>query len=259
MQPSDFLASIERHQAELASQPDPQKEFVKTQFQSVVEAMTTANQAMQVFLKTYQPTVAVSNPQTSVRTPDVAEVTKAVKALEKALKPLKSDNSDVVKAINIMAGRQLKASDIKPPVVNLPAPQVKVDAPVVKVDAPDLSPITKAIKDNKPQPIDNSDIIKGLKDVSQQIIKKPTPVANTPTDPLIQYAEADIDDVDVSNALKTIRYYGYTNTSGAWYIRRLDATNIGTTGKTVRISQGISGYSAAWTNRTSLTYVVWGS
>lgn len=249
MTPDQFLASIEQEKARREALPDPTEEFAKTQFKSVVDAVAAANRALLAYMKSNQ--VA---PVTSVSTPDVAEVTKAVKALETALQPLKQDNSDVVAAINA-----LQLSPTYKPEINVSPTPVTVKAPVVTVAAPDLKPITKAIKDNKPAEVDLKPLIAAVKDVSKQVIMKPTPVANTPTDPLIQYAEADIDDVDATNALKTIRYYGYTNTSGAWYIRRLDATNIGTSGKTVRIVQGIGNYATSWTNRASLTYVTWGS
>lgn len=244
MQPSDFLASLDRHEQERAAQPDPQEEFAKAQFKSVVDAVMTANKELLKYMKA-QRTVSVDNLPESIKAADIAEVTKAVKGLEKALKPVKQDNSDVVAAIK---GLQLNPT-YKPEIKVAPTP-VTVKAPEVKVDAPDLSPITKAIEANKPAPVDNAPLIKAIKDVSQQIIKKPTPVANTPTDPLIYYLPADIDDAS------SVQYYGYTDNKGAWYVRQYDTS---VAPKTIRFAFGQSAYTTNWTNRANLTYKVWGS
>lgn len=242
MTPDQFLTSIEQEKQRRANLPDPAEEFAKEQFASVVTAMSNASQAMLAFLKAYKPSVSVSNLPDSIKVPDVV---KAVNTLQKVLKPLKNDNSDVVKAI-----KSLELSPTYKPEINVSPTPVTVKAPVVKVDAPDLSPVTKAIQDNKPTPVDFKPVLNALKDVSAQIIKKPTPVANTPTDPLVYYLPADIDDAGA------VQYYGYTDNKGAWYIRKFDTS---VSPKTLRFAFGQSNYMTNYTNRASLTYSVWGS
>lgn len=245
MKPVDFLASLERHQAEIANQPDPAQEFIKTQFQGILDTLLQSNKAMLSFLKSYSPDVTVTNQPDSIKTPDVLEVTKAVKALEKALKPLKNDNSDVIQAI-----KSLKLSPTYTPSIQVAPTPVTVAAPIVKVDAPDLSSITKAIEANKTAPVDLKPVVTALKAVQKSVDTKPTPVANTPTDPLIYYLPADIDDANA------VQYFGYTDNKGAWYIRKYD-TSISP--KTLRFAFGQANYATNFTNRASLTYSVWGS
>lgn len=247
MTPQQFLASIDQHQQTLAAAPDPAEEFAREQFKSVVDAVVKANEALLAYMKSNH-SVSVDNfpafPD-SIKTPDVAEVTKAVKALEKALKPLKQDNSDVVSAI-----KGLKLAPIYKPEITVSPTPVHVDAPLVKVDAPDLSPIKRAIEANKPEVVDLKPVVSALKDVKRAVDTKSIPVANVPTDPLIYYLPADIDDAGA------VQYFGYTDNKGAWYIRRFDTS---VSPKTLRFAFGQSDYATNYANRASLTYSVWGS
>ena len=265
MQPEldHFLNRYKEHQASLAAQPNPGEEFAKLQFQTVVTALNQASQAMVKFMGAYHPTATVDNFPTAISTPDVKEVTKAIKALEKSLKPLGSDNSDVVASI-AQLNNVLSRIDFQPvykPAINVSPTPVKVAAPNVTVAAPDLKPLTKAIEANKPEKIDLSKVVKALSEVQEQVKRIPIPgVSHTPTDPLINYAEVDIDDVDATNSLKPVRYYGYTDTRGGWYIKKLDVSGIGTTGKSIRYALGGNNtYGTNWTNRATLNYTVWGA
>lgn len=51
----------------------------------------------------------------------------------------------------------------------------------------------------------------------------------------------------------TYQYYGYEDTTGAWYIRRVNPT----TG-VIDYVAGASNYAIAWTNRASQTYATFG-
>lgn len=210
------------------------------------------------------PKVTVDNmpePVTSVSTPDSDKVVKAIQALPKQLTPAQHDNSDVIAAIKQL-GEHNKDSiskiDLKPNIKVAASP-----APVVKVDAPDLSGLEKAIKANKPEPVkvDFSGVVKLLQDnlkatnkVNQTIRELKFPVSSTPTDPLIRYMVADVDDAT------TVKYFGHTQVGGAWYIRKYDESVSPKTNRFVfgEVNGGTS-YTTAWANRASLTYSLWGN
>lgn len=59
------------------------------------------------------------------------------------------------------------------------------------------------------------------------------------------YIKSDFDDNDA------VKYYGYIDSSGNWYIRKEDWT-----AGTVRFAKGTSGYSANWTSRALLSYAL---
>ena len=61
-------------------------------------------------------------------------------------------------------------------------------------------------------------------------------------DPLIQYKTAGMD--IASNPF----YFGYINTTGAWYIKKLDTTS------GITWTNGTLGYDTAWTGRAGLSY-----
>lgn len=254
MNPLDLLAELQaQHQAQV-EQPDPEQEFTREQTASIVASIEDTNKKLVSFLLKYSPDVSVKNfpkPQ------DSKEVVKAIKDLGSTLKPIPDDDSGVINAINSLKSQNealvkiIQQLELKP--------EITVSVPEVKVDAPDFKPVIKAIEKAKPEPvvIDNSSIESLLRDnlaatkaVARSINGLSFPVANTPTDPLIKYNPADLDDVPA------VQYFGYTDNSGAWYVKRIDTS---VAPKTIRYSFGQSDYATNWTNRASLTYSVWGS
>lgn len=51
-----------------------------------------------------------------------------------------------------------------------------------------------------------------------------------------------------------VRYYGFLNSKGEWYIQEFDTSAGANSLRTYRYARGTSGYTTAWTNRESLTY-----
>lgn len=271
MQPQldHFLQRYQDHQNDLANQPTDDEKFEIEQFQSVVKAVGQATKDLVRFLTKAE--LQVGNFPTEFNTPDVVD---ALKKLETSLKP--ANNSDVVKGLKSLQDgleKQLKEIPVSDNVAvsNLDEITKRFTqdiASVVKaIEKQNLSPEIKVAAPKvtvQPTPVqvqatDVKGLIKAMKDVKVAVDVKPIPVANTPTDPLILYAEADIDDVDGTNTLKTVRYYGYTDNRGAWYIKKMDTSGIGSTGKSIRFAFGQANYSTNWTNRASLTYTAWGS
>lgn len=66
-------------------------------------------------------------------------------------------------------------------------------------------------------------------------------------DILASYRASDIP--TVAEASDDTKYYGYIDSDGLWYIMRtVDSTG------TIRFTKGTSGYTTAWTNKTSHSY-----
>lgn len=261
MNPQEFLARYEAHKQAQQQAPNEERLFVGSQFALVVKALTEASQAMQKFMESYHGNVSVDNFPDKIKTPDTADVVKAISKLEKTLKPVKADNSDLVKSIKAVEtsvkaipkpdapSDTVEISNLKEVLAGLSSVQKAVEKldlkPNIKVDAPKIPEPKVTV-----QPTDVSGIIKALDKVKKAVDTKPIPVANTPTDPLIYYLPADIDD------LGAVQYFGYTDNKGAWYVRKFDTS---VSPKTLRFSFGQSNYTTNWTNRASLTYSVWGS
>lgn len=67
--------------------------------------------------------------------------------------------------------------------------------------------------------------------------------------PLEGYLQSD---TDTSNA--TTQYYGFLNTSGAWYIlQTVNSANV-MTFRYVAGGGGLTTYSSSWSNRSTLSY-----
>lgn len=258
MTPEQLVASIILKKEEDASKPDPEQEFTKAQVEEVINTLKETNKAMVDFLRTNKPTVSVSNfpaYPSEIKTPDVKEVTKAVKDLEKSLKPETYDDAQVVKALRKLADQQ---EQLLHAITGITVqPEVNVAAPIVNVEKPDLQPLETAIKESKPDPLDLTMLLDKLeenitatKKVTSTLTKLKFPVPNVPTDPLIYYLPADVDDTGAT------QYFGYTDNKGAWYIRKYDTS---VNPKTIRLCFGQADYASNWTNRASLTYATWGS
>lgn len=224
-----------------------EKAFTEQQFGRVTEAITLASTLMVQFLKLYKPNIEFP---AEISTPDVDKVVQAVDKLGVTLKPAADDDTQLISAINALIPELKKIQGLKLD------PKIDVAAPVVNVDAPDLSSIAKSNKDvvtaikgiviPEAPKVDNSAVLASLKKVNDTIMHLKFPVSTTPTDPLIRYTPADIDDTGI------VQYYGYIDTGGAWYIRKFDT---GANPKTLRFAFGNTGYD--FTQRVSLTYKLW--
>lgn len=257
MRPDQLVQSIQRAKQARAALPDPEKEFAKEQFTSVISEIQASNKKLVAFLLKLSPDVTVKNFPKELKS---SEIVKAVKALESSLKPAAYDDKNVIKALNQVVALQ-EATQKALSRLDM-SPNINVPAPVVKVATPDFKSLEKAIKDSKPEPV-NIDLsglskqleanLKATKAVSDTIKKLRFPVSNTPTDPLVKYSPGDIDDAAGSTG---INYYGFTDNFGAWYIRKFDQS---VSPKTIRFCFGQSNYATNFANRAALTYTLWGS
>lgn len=231
---------------------------------------------------------------TSVATPDVARVVDAVQQLEMTVQNKTDDDSGVIAAIQSLLP-ELKAipksiqfpempegieevtiknldevtmplehslaelhaaiSSLKlDPTINVAPPTVNV--PEIKLDVllTALGKVEKAVGSIKmptmPDPVDLKPLITTQKATTKAIESLRFPVSSTPTDPLIKYTPADIDDAGA------VQYFGFTDNSGAWYIRKFDT---GASPKTIRFAFGQGAYATNWTGRTGLTYSIYGT
>lgn len=258
MTPEQLVASIQAKKQQEADAPDPDQEFAREQFAQVVRSIQDSNKALVGFFLKYSPDVNVKNFPKYPEMPklDNSDVVRAIQSIEFP----EDDDTDIVAALNGLETLQKQQNaliaklDLKP--------EVTVEAPILKVDAPDFKPVIKAIKESKPEPVSidfsilqklMQDNLKATQAVQKAVKDLVFPVSNTPTDPLIYYLPADIDDIAGSTG---VQYYGYTDNRGAWYIRKMDNS---VAPKTIRLVFGQSGYTAAWTNRATQTYSVWGS
>lgn len=253
--------TAEDQQAKLAEEQAAKQE-IADQFGSIVKALGQATQVLIKFLQQHE--TKVSNFPDSVKTPDTDKVVKAVDklgtTLSKTLKPNEQDDSKVLKALedvkkaiketempvtesvevtnfkdlSTSLGEQLKS--LQKAVESLEMnPKITLPAPVVNVEKTDVKSVVNA-----------------LKDVKQEIIDKPVPgTTHVPTDPLIRFTPAHIDDAN------DVKYYGYIATDGEFYIRKYDES---VSPKTLTFYFGKGGattYNTAFTNRASLTYSMW--
>lgn len=243
MTTAELFAGLSKPETE--EKPDTDQSNEK--FEQLVQALVMA-------LVNRQPEVSVKNFPKFPEMPkfDNSDVVDAIKGISFP----EQDMSDLIQAIKTSDSSKaiidaLKQLDMRP--------EVHVDAPIVNVPETDFNPVIKAIKASKPEPtvIDNSSLEKLLrenlaatKSVKDTLMKLKFPSPNVPTDPLVLYMLADLDDAG------TTQYWGHTQVGGAWYIRKFDTS---TSPKTNRMAFGQSGYSTAWTNRASLTYTIWGA
>jgi hypothetical protein len=239
----DLLAGIQARRQELDNLPNEERESARAQIAEIATAITKGNAQLLAAIKAL--------PEAKDHSKDIIDAIKGIEIPQddsniiNALKSLESQNVALLKAI--------KSLDV--------SPEVKVAAPVVNVPETDLKPVIEAIKESKPEPttVDLSSLEKLMRDsikastsVKTAINNLVFPVSNTPTDPLIYYLAADIDDAAGSTG---IQYFGYTDNKGAWYIRKMDNS---TSPKTIRLTFGQTNYTTNWANRAALTYTVWG-
>lgn len=173
---------------------------------------------------------------------------------------VKSELAKVVEAFNkdtdqevISAIRELKAElgniEVNP-VVNIPEPVINVDIPKTDFSklSTDIKAVTTAVKAIKPAQLDLSPLIESTNKVSESVNGLTFPVANFVQDPYIQYKAVDEYDDGVST---TVKYYGFIEPRGNWYILQVDPS---ASEKTYRYAFGDSDYETAWADRASLTY-----
>lgn len=152
---------------------------------------------------------------------------------------------DILLSLKAQAEREAN----EPPVV-IPAPVVNVsehelDLTPLQADLQDIRAAVDNIKIPEIPVDDDTEIIKGLYDVSETIKNLRFPIPNVATDPLIRYKIADVDDAG------TVKYFGQLTNEGSWLILKEDDTN---PVKTFRYAAGSHDYPTAWTNRATQTY-----
>jgi hypothetical protein len=211
----DLLAGIQARRQELDNLPNEERESARAQIAEIATAITKGNAQLLTAIKAL---------------PEAKDSSKAIIDAIKAIEIPKDDDSNIINALKSLESQNvalLKA--IKSLYVS---PEVKVAAPVVNVPETDLKPVIEAIKEAKPEPttVDLSSLEKLMRDsikastsVKTAINNLVFPVSNTPTDPLIYYLAADIDDAAGSTG---IQYFGYTDNKGAWYIRKMDNSHL---------------------------------
>lgn len=170
-----------------------------------------------------------------------SELSKVVDALNQ------DSDSEVISAINEL--KSALSIEVNP-VVNVPEPVINLDVPKVDLSplSKDIKAVTSAVKAIQPAQLDLSALIEATDRVSQTVNSLTFPVANFVQDPYIQYKAVDEFDDGVATSVK---YYGFIEPRGNWYILKNDPS---ASAKTYRYAFGDSGYEAAWTGRTSLTY-----
>jgi len=263
MDPKALVQAVARQRAEVQQAQDAEsqaeKDFTIAQFQSVAKAVTDATTVLVQYLSKLEPKVEVKNFPKQESDKDVV---KAVKGLEKTLKPQKVDNADVIKAIKLLdksiaaipklmpRTEAVSVTNIAEVAQSLAEGQRQLTAALNKLE---LSPkITVPKPQVTVQPTDVKGVIKAIKEVKQEVIDKPVPGTTVvPTDPLIRFTPANMDDTG------DIEYYSYIATDGEFYIRKVDGTG---SYKTIRFyfGKGTSAtHDAAWTARAGLTYRMW--
>ena len=245
---------IKREQAqELAD-----KQAVAEQFGSIVKALGQATQVLIRFLQQHE--TKISNFPDSIKTPDTDKVVKAVDKLGKTLKPLEQDDSKVIKALNEV---KQAVKEIEMPVTE--AVEVTNLSEMTSSLAKDIKSLQKAVESLEMKPkitlpapvvnvpkVDTKGIINALEKVREEVEMKPVPGTTVvPTDPLIRFTPANMDDTT------TVQYYSYIATDGEFYIRKVDKSGAYTTIR-FYFGKGTSAdHDSAWTNRASLTYRMW--
>ncbi len=176
---------------------------------------------------------------------------------------------------------------IKAQKLDVEAPVVNVDAPVVNVDAPDLKPITKDLEKAfikaiggipKPEPTDIKPLVTEQKKTNKLLLDirdmprgggggsgstwiavnsdgTPVPLELTADGklPVSLTSSADPSSFyvyDIEDG--TTSYYGNTNVSGAWMVKKVTDTLVSYA--TVTNNATVTSYTDAWTDKALLTY-----
>jgi len=178
------------------------------------------------------------------------ELIKTVKEeLTKVANILRADDDfDVVTAL-VDVRNAIESLDVQPvvnvPKVTIPKTDVKVDLSAV---AKEVASLKTAFSKLKLPVTDLSSVNEGLDNVVSTIRGLSFPVPNFVQDPYIRYKTVDEDDDGVSTSIK---YYGFIDPEGHWYILKVDPSG---NPKTYRYAFGGVAYQTNWTNRASLSY-----
>lgn len=249
--------TAEEQQAQLA-QEQAAKQEIASQFGSIVQALGQATQVLIKFMQTNE--VKISNFPESIKTPDTDKVVKAVDKLGKTLKPNEQDDSKVLKALDEV---KKAVKEIEMPITE--TVEVTNFKEMTTSLAKDLKSLQKAVeglemkpKITLPAPVVNVEktdvksVVNALKAVKQEIIDKPVPGTTVvPTDPLIRFTPANMDDAT------PVQYYSYIATDGEFYIRKVDKSADYTTIRFYFGKGTAATHNTAWTDRASLTYSMW--
>lgn len=247
----------EEQQAQL-DQEQAAKQEIASQFGSIVQALGQATQVLIKFMQSHE--TKISNFPDSIKTPDTDKVVKAVDKLGKTLKPNEQDDSKVLKALDEV---KKAVKEIEMPITE--TVEVTNFKEMTTSLAKDLKSLQKAVeglemkpKITLPAPVVNVEktnvkgIIKALEDVKQEVIDKPVPGTTVvPTDPLIRFTPANMDDAT------PVQYYSYIATDGEFYIRKVDKSADYTTIRFYFGKGTAATHNTAWTDRASLTYSMW--
>lgn len=253
----ELMESVRKRSAEEVTEADQQQENRRQELEELLARVDSNTKQLIDFFQTFEQKVEVTNPST-FELPKTVDVTAGdvVEAIDKLSDKIEEpDYTEVIEAIekwgeqNAELMQKIEKIDFKP--------EIKVAAPKVTVPAPDLKGIEKAIKDAKPEPVDLSDLSKKLDNQTKMLKKVETALSNfkikipnTPTDPLIMYVPAEMDEVGDT------KYYGHIMSNGMWYIRKKQPNGDGTF--SFRMAFGNSNFATNWTNRATLTnYNYW--
>lgn len=262
MDAQSLLEAAARKQADdLAkekAQEQADQQAITDQFGSIVTALGQATKVMIKFLESHE--TKVSNFPDSIKTPDTDKVVKAVDKLGKTLKPTEQDDSKVLKALDEV---KQAVKEIEMPVTEaVEVTNFKELTTSLSNDLKSLKKVVEALemkpKITLPAPVVNVEktdvksVVNALKDVKQEIIDKPVPGTTVvPTDPLIRFTPAHVDDAN------DVKYYGYIATDGEFYIRKYDES-VSPKTLTFYFGKGTAAtYTTAFNNRASLTYRMW--
>lgn len=262
MNAESLLEAAARKQADDLAKEKAQElaeqQAIADQFGKIVTALGQATQVMIRFLQSHE--TKVSNFPDSIKTPDSDKVVKAVDKLGKTLKPNEQDDSKVIQAIKDL---EKTTKEKEMPVTE--AVEVTNFSELTKSLAKDLKSLQKAVealemkpKITLPAPVVNvpktdvKGIINALEKVRSEVELKPVPGTTVvPTDPLIRFTPANMDDAT------SVQYYSYIATDGEFYIRKVDKSGAYTTIRFYFGKGTAATHDTAWTNRASLTYSMW--
>lgn len=175
----------------------------------------------------------------------IERLTAQIEAMASREDPESEDEPDP--ALPILEQIAKSLSEQKTPELTVPAPVVNVDLSKLekKIDA-----LTKAMAQNKvviPE-INLDPVIEATQKTTDAISNIRFPIPNYVQDPFIRYKAVDeFDDGVAAN----IKYYGFIDPEGHWYIIKNDPSG---SAKTYRYAFGGTDYVTNWTNRASLTY-----
>lgn len=240
------------------------------QFKELVDAVVAGNKAVIAYLQKNKLDVKVANPtamdlkpvvdklnELKTSEPDNRQLTRTLAAINVTLTRLPNlltnDKVEISNVRDLINGLSDEWAKLIPAIQEaVKQPEIKLPTPKVSVAAPDLQPLLDEVKSQKA----------AIENITTTLNHLKFPVPTVPTDPLVLYTPADIEDTDASQVPKSTQYFGYTKSDGSWYIRKYTYSTVP---KTLRFAFGLktyssgsgTGYAAAWADRASLAYALW--